>query len=118
MSAIADYLGRVPVGWEIRAIRVDGIYYGDVMLQDNEIHVAIAPEHRRRGWSRRIARQFFAELLAEKHFLTTRSAPGDDTEAFIQRLGFIQTNEDERYRYWWLDHLPFERTTRHAQHDS
>jgi hypothetical protein len=109
LNAIADYLGCIPVGWETRAIRVDGVYYGDVMLQGNEIHVAIAPQYRRRGWSRRIARTFFTELLAEKHFLTTRSMIGDDTEPFIKRLGFVQTNEDDRYRYWWLDVLPFER---------
>lgn len=118
MGAIADYLGFEPDGWEIVPIRVDGVYYGDVMLQGNEIHVAVAQDRRRRGWSRRVARQFFTRLLAERHFLTTRSVPGDSTEPFIRRLGFVQTNEDDRYRYWWLDHLPFERNKGHAQHDS
>ncbi len=108
-NAIADYLGEIPVGWETRAIRVGGIYYGDIMLQGNEIHVAIAPEHRRRSWSRRIARAFFAPLLEEKKFLTTRSHVGDETEPFIRRLGFVKTNEDATFRYWWLDQLPFEK---------
>lgn len=114
MNAIANYLGCIPIGWETRPIMCDGIYYGDVMLQDNEIHVAVSPKYWRRGWSRRIARSVFAELLADKVFLTTRSRVGDDTEPFIRRLGFIQTNEDATYRYWWLDSLPFERK-HHAQ---
>ena len=86
MSAIADYLGCCPVGWEILPIEVGGIYYGDVMLQGNEIHVAILPRYRRRGWSRRVVRAFFESLLAKKVFLTTRSVPGDETEPFIERL--------------------------------
>lgn len=109
MNAIADYLGCIPVGWETRPIYVGGIYYGDVLLQGSEIHVAINPKHRLRGWSRRVVRAFFAPLLEEKKFLTTRSEVGDNTEDFIRRLGFIQTNEDANYRYWWLDSLPFER---------
>jgi hypothetical protein len=117
LNAIANYLGCIPVGWETRAILIDGVYYGDVMLQGNEIHVAIDPKHRRRSWSRRLVQTFFLPLLAEKKFLTTRSMIGDDTEPFIRRLGFVQTNEDDRYRYWWCDSLPFERK-HHEQQDS
>lgn len=118
MNAIAEYLGAIPAGWETRPIVVDGVYYGDVMLQDNEIHVAISPEHRRRSWSRRVARAFFVPLLEEKKFLTTRSVRGDCTEPFIKRLGFVQTYEDETFRYWWLDELPFKKRDNHAQQDS
>lgn len=108
-NAIADYLGFIPMGWETRPIRVGGTYYGDVMLQGNEIHVAIDPKHRRRSWSRRVVRAFFLPLLEEKKFLTTRSVPNDSTEPFIRRLGFVQTNEDANFRYWWCDSLPFEK---------
>lgn len=111
MNAIRDYLGLIPDGWETRPIEWAGVHYGDIMLQGNEIHVAISPDHRLRCWSRRRVRQFVAGLLSEKHFLTTRSVPGDDTELFIRRLGFVLTNEDENYRWWWLDWLPFERKT-------
>jgi len=109
MNSIRDYLGFIPQGWETKPIECDGVYYGDVMMQGNEIHVAVAPEYRRRGWSRRIARHVFAKLLETHKFLVTRSVPGDETEPFIRRLGFVQTNEDAQFRYWWLDSLPFER---------
>lgn len=110
MNEIADSLGQpVPSGWDVVPIECDGVTYGEVMLQGNEIHVAVAPQYRRRGWSRRIARAVFAKLLADKVFLTTRSLSGDASEGFIKRLGFVQTNEDEQFRYWWLDELPFER---------
>jgi hypothetical protein len=114
MNAIKNYLGCIPDGWTTRPIVVDGVRYGDVMMQGNEIHVAVDPEHRRRDWSRRIARTFFTELLDEFKFLVTRSIPGDDTEPFIRRLGFVQTNEDSQFRYWWLNTPPFERN-HHAQ---
>ena len=110
MNAIENYLGqKIPAGWESLPIRSGDTHYGDVMLCGSEIHIALFPEHRRRGWSRRIVRQFCAPLLAERKFLTTRSHIGDETEPFIRRLGFVQTNEDSQFRYWWLDSLPFER---------
>lgn len=111
MNAIRDYLGHIPPGWDTIPIQsTNGTHYGDVMIQGNEVHIAIDAKHRRRVWSRRIIRSFLGDLLADKHFLTTRSKVGDDTEAFIQRLGFTKTNEDATFRYWWLDALPFERT--------
>lgn len=110
MNAIENYLGqKIPDGWETRPIECDGVHYGDVMLQGSEIHFAVFPEYRRRGWSRRVARTVLGKLLEERKFLTTRSEPGDATESIIRRLGFVQTNEDANYRYWWLDTLPFER---------
>ena len=107
MNAIFDYLGQIPDGWETLPIVFDGIHYGDVMLQGNEIHMAVVPQHRCRGWSRRRARQFLGGLIKEKVFLTTRSMVGDSTEPFLQRLGFVKTNEDATFRYWWMDDLPF-----------
>lgn len=108
MNSIADHLGCIPPGWETRAIVVDGVYYGDVMLRGNEVHVATV-----RGMSRRSIRAFAADLLAEKFFLVTRSQVGDASEAFIRRLGFVQTNEDTEFCYWWLDQLPFNKRNHH-----
>lgn len=109
MNAIRNYLGTIPDGWLTRPVECDGVRYGDVMMQGREIHVAVSPQYRRRGWSRRIARSVFSRLLAEHTFLTTRSLKNDETEQFISRLGFVATNEDETFRYWWLNELPFER---------
>ena len=105
MNEIADSLGQpVPPGWDVVPIECDGVTYGEVMLQGNEIHVATC-----KPMSRRTIRAFAAKLLADKVFLTTRSLIGDASERFIRRLGFVQTNEDSQFRYWWLDELPFER---------
>lgn len=108
MNAIRDYLGIIPDGWVTRPIEYDGVHYGDFLMQGREIHVAVSLQHRR-GWSRRIARSALAPLLAEHTFLITKSFKDDETEQFISRLGFVATNEDETFRYWWLNELPFER---------
>jgi hypothetical protein len=110
MNAIENYLGqKIPEGWESVPVEVDGAHYGDVMLSGSEIHIALFPEYRRRVRSRRVIHDTLRPLLAARKFLTTRSHVGDETEPFIKRLGFVQTNEDEQFRYWWLDSLPFER---------
>jgi len=109
MNAIRNYLGVIPDGWITRPIECNGVHYGDFLMRGREIHVAVLPQHRRRGWSRRIARHALESLLAEHVFLITRSFKDDETEQFISRLGFVATNEDETFRYWWLNELPFER---------
>lgn len=110
MNAIEAHLGFAPTGWDIWSIECDGVHYGDLMVSGNEIHIAIDEQHRRRSWSRRIARKVFSELLAVKKFVTTRTLIDEPAECFVKRLGFVQTNEDSLFRYWWLDSLPWEKT--------
>jgi hypothetical protein len=91
---------------------MDGdVKVGEVMMSGSEIHVAFSRTYRGNGLFKKRAkvREFFDRLLEQHKFLTTRSRKGDDTERFIRGLGFVVTNSDEHFNYWWLDRPPFER---------
>ena len=82
------------------------------MVLGSEIHFMVEPEHRRKLWPRRLAREFLAPLFERCGYLTTRCRVVDDATAsrFVQRLGFKRTWCDGVYDYYMLDTLPFSRS--------
>lgn len=102
---------ELPQQWDIHAIEEDGELLAAVMRNGTEVHLAVAPEHQRRKFSRRRAQQFVAPLLDEYGFLTTRVLHDRTQEKlFVQRLGFKPTWSDHQFKYYLLGRLPFARS--------
>jgi len=102
---------ELPEQWEIHAIEEDGELLAAVMRNGTEVHLAVAPQHQRRKFSRRRAQQFVAPLLDEYGFLTTRVLRDRTQEQrFVQRLGFKPTWRDDQFSYYLLGRLPFARS--------
>ena len=96
-------------GWEIIPCKDGDEVVGEVMLRGSEIHVAFSRNYRGKGIFKRRdkVRAFFQSLLDQRKFLTTKSRPGDSTEPFIKKLGFVKVRTDKQFNYWWLDKAPF-----------
>lgn len=102
---------ELPESWEVHAIEEDGDLLAAVMRNGTEVHLAVAPQHQRRKFTRARAQRFVAPLLEEHGFLTTRVLHGKLTEQlFVQRLGFKPTWADSQFQYYLLGHLPFARS--------
>ncbi|MBL8506264.1 MAG: hypothetical protein JNJ51_07900 [Methylobacillus glycogenes] len=114
MSAIADSLvleqgytlEQVKLGlkdWDIQPIHVGGRQVGEIMLRNNELHVAIVKGERLRLGKCRLISDTLTKLLAEKGFLVTRLFKGDKHRRLIEGLGFVHTHSDEDTDYFWMN---------------
>ena len=75
-----------------------------------EVHFEIAPEHRGRVIYRNVTREFLRPVFEKHGMLTTKTEIGDEVNArFLKRLGFKPTWSDDRYDYYMLTALPFEK---------
>lgn len=114
MSAIADSLiqeqgytlEQVKLGlkdWEIKAIHVGGRQVGEIMLRNNELHVAIVKGERLKLGKCKLIADTLNELIAEKGFLVTRLFKGDKHRRLIEGLGFEYTHSDDEADYFWMN---------------
>lgn len=112
LSAVgAWWPAQFPREWDIHPIEEDGALLAAVMRKGTEVHIAVAPEHQRRKFTRARAQRFVAPLLEEHGFLTTRVVHGEPAkQLFVQRLGFKPTWTDHRFQYYLLGRLPFARS--------
>ena len=93
-------------GWEFHLYQADSIIKAIAAMQGTEIHFAIAP-----GWLNRVIRRsntrdFLAQLIDRRGYLTTRAVAGEHGE-FLARLGFVLTRTDGSVDYYMLTDLPF-----------
>jgi hypothetical protein len=92
-------------GWKCTVAQRNGVDVAMVLTRGTEIHLASLTE--RKAISRKNVREFLAPILAEHGVVTTR-VPLDVTDHKLRTaLGFTQTWADERYTYWALTELPF-----------
>lgn len=81
-----------------------------------EVHFEIKPEYRH-WWitQRKKVREYFSRLLDET-MITTRT-PLDEvgSHRLILALGFVETWRDEKFIYYLLQRLPFERKDHEAK---
>ena len=89
--------------WEIRPINYDGIQVGELMLKQNEVHVEIEPQYKRKLGRVKLLNDTLNVLLAEKGFLVTKLIKGDRYKSQIERLGFALTHSDAKYDYFWMN---------------
>lgn len=114
MAAILDHLindhsatiqeAKVALAkWEIRPIESNGVEVGQIMLQQNEIHVALDPSFRKQIGRHHLLKNTIDSLLEEKGFLVTKLDKKSVYKKQIMRMGFVQTREDADYDYFWLN---------------
>lgn len=89
--------------WEIRPIVANGVQVGEIMLQHNEVHMALDKQHRHKSGRRGLLYSYIKDLLKEKGFLVTRLFKGDKYRNKLERLGFTCTHSDNNYDYLWLN---------------
>lgn len=104
---IDDLLSRC----EIREIEYQGAVTCALFVSGHEVHLLAHPNHVGHVGSRRLVRDTFRALLAEKDFVTTRipiDTPMRDRTG--ERMGFTYTWSDERFDYYILTEVPYART--------
>lgn len=77
--------------WEVKAIVRNGECIGAAYFLDNEVHVSILPEWRRRWMTRGILKELFS-----RGKMRTRVTPGHEyMHGILNRLGFVQNDLGE-----------------------
>ncbi len=89
--------------WEIRPIESNGVEVGQIMLQKNEVHVALNPSFRMQIGRHNLLKNTIDSLLDEKGFLVTKLDKNSAYKKQIMRMGFVRTKEDADYEYFWLN---------------
>lgn len=96
--------------WNVMPGYVDGKLVASIIYAGTEVHFAIAKHARGKTINRRRTREFLKPLFDKKSFLTTRLLHDREGQRrFIERIGFKKTWSDEKYNYFMLTDLPFER---------
>lgn len=114
MSAILDHLMNdhhatmaeakaALMGWDIIPIEDKGIKVGEVMVMNNEVHMALYPSERNKAGRRGLLFKYVNKLLDEKGFLVTRLFKGDTYKRKIEMIGFKFTHSDNEFDYYWLN---------------
>lgn len=99
--------------WEAVPGYIDGVQVAAIIKKGTEVHFAISHEHRGKTINRRRAREFLAPLLEEMGYLTTKLLHKyKGQQRFIERIGFKKTWSDDRFNYFMLTELPFERKSK------
>jgi hypothetical protein len=112
---LADYLSGLGVatnaldGWTVHTAQRAGVDVGFVAIKGPEIH--ILPIVARKALSRKNITAYLKPLLDEHGYVTTRVPVADTNHRLRINLGFELTWSDERFTYWALTALPFERNT-------
>ena len=80
--------------FKILAIKHNNKIVGCFLVKENEIHVAILPECRKKWFSRKLFKEGIAELIKQYGYVKTTMMP-DNKEGllFITKLGFIRKGD-------------------------
>lgn len=96
--------------WEAIPGYVDGVQVASILKHGTEVHFAIDKKFRGKTINRRRTREFIKPLFDEQGFLTTKLLHDrKGQQRFIERIGFKKTWSDDRFNYFMLTELPFER---------
>lgn len=71
---------------------------GCFLVKDNEIHVAILPEYRKRWFSKKVFKDLVGPVVEKYGFVKTSVIDGNNKGLdFITRIGFVKKGEDYVY---------------------
>jgi hypothetical protein len=99
------------IGWEIRPLMQGDTQVGELMIQNNEVHIALHESFRKRIGRVQFMRKQISSLLAEKGFVVTKLFANDTKmKPLLELMGFRKTNTDGEFDYFWLDE-----ETKHAR---
>jgi hypothetical protein len=94
-------------GWDVQVAKRAGVDVGLVATRGPEVHIVSIVE--KKAMSRRNTLEFLARLLDCYGYCTTR-VPLTETDHKLRiALGFTETWQDARWRYFALTELPFQR---------
>lgn len=97
----ADYAGA-----DHQVILADDEPVGRLMVHRTEkevrlVDIAVLSEYRNRGLGAALIRDLMAECQASRKPLRLQVAKGNRAARLYERLGFLQTGEDEIYYHMW-----------------
>lgn len=96
--------------WDAVPGYIDGVQVAAILKHGTEVHFAIDKQYRGKTINRRRTREFLRPLFEEEGFLTTKLLHDrKGQQRFIERIGFKKTWSDDRFNYFMLTELPFER---------
>lgn len=99
--------------WEAVPGYVDGVQVAAIIKNGTEVHFAIDSEYRGKIINRQRIREFLGPLLEDLGFLTTKLLHKyKGQQRFIERIGFKKTWSDDRFNYFMLSEMPFERKSK------
>jgi hypothetical protein len=76
--------------WSVKGIVRNGSLIGAAYFKNDEIHVSVLPEWRRRWATKGVLKQLFAN-----HTVTTKVTPGHEyMHGILGRLGFVKRGEE------------------------
>ena len=103
-------IARAYADWTLIPIMVDDAHVGTLTHRGTEVHIALVDGWRPRGSYRGLIRDLLRPLFERHGFLTTRLQFTHITEkAFIERVGFKPTWNDDQFQYYLLASMPFEK---------
>ena len=95
-------------GWEVKEHRTGGALDGIAIMKGTEFHCQLADGFK---LNRDEMREFLRPLFERNGYLTTRVQHEDmANQRFNRAFGFKKTWSDERFHYYVLYKLPFERS--------
>ena len=95
-------------GWQMVPWEVNGRTIGMAATSGTEIHFAVDPRWRTKAMTRDRVRQFLAPLIERRGYLTTRAInPTQEQRAFLAKIGFDMTHEQDQIEHFMLSALPF-----------
>jgi hypothetical protein len=96
--------------WELIPFMVNGNHVGTAILKGAEIHFAAIKGAVPSGSLRRCIQKFIEPILDRYGFLTTRVLKTrTEQDAFVRRLGFMPTWNNDITQFYMLGVLPFQR---------
>ena len=96
--------------WEALPWMVNGEHAGSVVVKGTELHFAVVGNWRPQSSVRGPIRAFLKPLLEKHGYLTTRVFHEKSFQIeFVRRMGFKPTWSDDRFSYFCMFDLPFER---------
>lgn len=99
--------------WDAIPGCIDGVQVAAIIKKGTEVHFAIEKAYRKKTICRHRAREFLAPLMEEYGYITTKLLHKyKGQQRFIERIGFKKTWSDDRFNYFMLSELPFERKSK------
>lgn len=96
-------------GWKAEVAQRAGEDVGLVLTKGCEIHFVIFDPLAHRAMSRKNTLKFLKPVFEEFGYVTTRVPIAETDHTLRERLGFTFAWQDERFTYWTLTELPFQR---------
>jgi len=91
-------------GWDFIDMELNGVKYGELMVQNNEVHFALVEDKRLKLGKKQLMKSVFNDLFKDRDFLVTALFKGDKKRTkLIEFFGFTKTHSDDQRNYFWLN---------------